>query len=86
VVGGLFFSLTATSAINGVALLAGGLGALVSVLQRMTSGRLQLGFHAGANILLIFGALRPLIGAILGMAVFVFLAGGLLPVISVEPD
>jgi hypothetical protein len=85
VTGGLFY-LTATPAADGVALLAGGLGAFVSVFQRMTSGSLRLDYHAGSDILLLFGALRPWLGAILGMAVFVFIAGGLPGVVAVNPD
>ncbi len=83
---GVAFYLTDTPAADGVALLAGALGALVSVLQRMTSGSLRLDAHAGNGMLFRFGALRPVIGAILGMAVFAFLAGGLLPAISSAPD
>ena len=83
---GAAFYATGTAAANGVALLAGGLGALVSVLQRMTSGSLRLDVHAGNGMLFRFGALRPAIGAILGMAVFALLAGGLLPAVSAAPN
>lgn len=83
---GVAFYLTDTPAADGVALLAGALGALVSVLQRMTSGSLRLDAHAGTGMLFRFGALRPVIGAILGMAVFAFLVGGLLPAISSAPN
>jgi hypothetical protein len=83
---GVAFYLTDTPAADGVALLAGALGALVSVLQRMTSGSLRLDTHAGTGMLFRFGALRPVIGAILGMAVFTFVVGGLLPVISSTPN
>ncbi len=83
---GAAFYATSTAAADGVALLAGGLGALVSVLQRMTSGTLRLDAHAGTGMLFRFGALRPVIGAILGMAVFALLAGGLLPAISTAPN
>jgi hypothetical protein len=83
---GIAFYATGTLARDGVALLAGGLGAVVSVLQRMTSGTLRLDAHAGTGMLFRFGALRPWIGAILGMVVFALFAGGLLPAISVAPD
>lgn len=59
---------------------------LTYTLQRMTSGSLRLDVNAGAGMLFRFGALRPAIGAILGMAVFVFFAGGLLPAVSVTPS
>ena len=82
---GASFYLTDTPAANGVALLAGGLGAVVSVLQQMTSGALHLDETAGSSMLFRFGALRPVVGGILGLAVATLFAGGLLPAISVEP-
>ena len=66
-----------------VALPAGAVGALVSVFQRMTSGKLKLDIHTGTWMTVWYGALRPVIGGILGMAVFVLLKGGLLPAIEV---
>jgi hypothetical protein len=84
-VGGLFAWLDAP-AWYGVALPAGAAGALVSVLQRMTSGRLQLDVHAAPKMTLAYGALRPVIGGILGMALFVLFEGGLLPAIDVAED
>jgi hypothetical protein len=60
----------------GVALPAGALGAIVSVLQRMTSGSLRLDFNAGTTMLTTFGAVRPIVGAIFGMAIFALLKGG----------
>ena len=61
---------------------AGALGALVSVFQRMTTGRLHLDLHAGRRLLQLFGAIRPLIGAIFGMAVYAVLKGGVLPAVG----
>jgi hypothetical protein len=52
----------------------------------MTSGRLRLDVHAGPKMTLAFGALRPVIGGILGMALFVLFEGGLLPAIEVAED
>jgi len=59
----------------GVAAPAGGLGAIVSVLQRMTTGRLSLDYRATAGMLTAFGAVRPLIGAIFGVAIMALIAG-----------
>jgi len=70
------------SAQYAIAAPAGALGALISVLQRMTSGGLKLDFHAGKQMLSLFGAVRPLIGAVFGMAVFVLLRGGVLPAVG----
>jgi hypothetical protein len=66
-----------------VALPAGGIGALMSVLQRMTSGRMRLDVHAGRGMLTFYGAVRPFVGGIFGMAVFVLIAGGLVSAIEV---
>jgi hypothetical protein len=60
--------------------LAGALGAVVSVLQRMTSGRLNLSAQDRGRTLLVVGAIRPVLGAILGLVLFVFLSGRLVPI------
>ncbi len=61
-------------------LLAGGAGALVSVMSRMTFGGLNLNYEAGSKLLRLMGAFRPLIGSLLGAALFLSTASGLLPV------
>jgi hypothetical protein len=61
-------------------LLAGAIGAMVSVLSRMTFGTLRLDYDAGQPLLRSFGAFRIVIGAILGTAVSVLLRGELLPI------
>jgi len=68
----------------GVALLTGGLGAVVSVLQRMAKGTLRLDYDAGRGTLLTLGAVRPLIGAVFGMVLFAALYGGWLPSINIS--
>jgi hypothetical protein len=72
-----------TSAAYGVALPAGGLGAIVSLLQRMSSGKLILDIDASRDLLEVFGAVRPFIGAVFGLAVMALLIGGLVPAIHV---
>lgn len=74
---GLAIGIGGVPAWNGVAFLSGGLGAGISVLQRMTRGNLDLDLHAGERMLAIYGAVRPFIGGIFGMVVFVILEGGL---------
>jgi hypothetical protein len=74
---GVAIGLGGVPAWNGVAFLAGGLGAMVSVLQRMTRGNLDLDLHAGERMLAVYGAVRPFMGGIFGMVVFVILEGGL---------
>jgi hypothetical protein len=73
------FKAHGVSASMGVALPAGALGALVSVLQRMTSGTLKLDFNAGRPLLMLFGIFRPLIGAIFGMVLFALFKAEVLP-------
>jgi hypothetical protein len=60
-------------------LMAGGIGALVSVMARMTSGNLTLDIHAGRTLTVLSGTFRPLLGALFGLGLFVLIEGGLLP-------
>jgi hypothetical protein len=60
-----------------VAIPAGGLGGLLSVLQRMTKGDLHLDIAGNRELMWVSGALRPVIGAIFGIAVAALVAGGL---------
>jgi hypothetical protein len=69
------FALADVPAWTGVAFLSGGIGAVLSVLQRMTTGRLQLDYHAGPQMLRILGGVRPFVGAVFGIALFAFLEG-----------
>lgn len=77
------FDLAATTAI---ALPAGALGAVISVLQRLTSGTLDIDFRAPKNRLWIFGFVRPWIGGVLGMVVYAALQSGLLGLQTQEPS
>lgn len=60
--------------------LAGGVGAVVSVMSRMTSGRMELHYEAGKHLLRLMGGFRPIVGSVLGAAIYILLAGGLLPI------
>jgi len=65
-------------------LIAGGAGALLSVLYGMTSGNLRLhtlfaNAESGLGPLVAAGALRPLLGALSGTVVYVLLESGLVP-------
>jgi hypothetical protein len=65
-------------------LIAGGAGALLSVLYGMTSGNLRLhtlfaNAESGFGPLVAAGALRPLVGALSGTVVYVLLQSGLVP-------
>lgn len=79
VIGGLFLEHD-VPAWYGVSLVGGGFGAVVSVLQRMASGRLKLDYNAGSGMLRALGAVRPLVGAIFGMVLFAIVDGGWLPI------
>jgi hypothetical protein len=65
-------------------LIAGGAGALLSVLYGMTSGNLRLhtlfaSAESGLGPLVAAGALRPVLGALSGTVVYVLLQSGLVP-------
>ncbi len=61
-------------------LAAGGIGAVVSVMSRITFGELSLDYEAGRGLLFMFGAFRPVIGMALGAAMMVLAASGILPI------
>jgi hypothetical protein len=54
---------------------AGALGALVSVMERLTTNKLVLNHEVGKAALRITGTIRPFFGALFGLAVFVFISG-----------
>ncbi|HEX4556474.1 MAG TPA: hypothetical protein VH249_20965 [Xanthobacteraceae bacterium] len=66
-------------------LTAGGVGAVVSVMSRMTFGELTLDHEAGRRILTMLGAFRPVIGMVLGAAMWVLAASGVLAVGPKDP-
>ena len=61
-----------------ISLGAGGVGAIVSVMQRMSSNSLRLNVLAEHKALNLIGSFRPIIGALFGAAFVVLLTGGLL--------
>lgn len=77
------FGATGTAAFYGVAVPAGGVGAMVSLLQRMSTGRLKLDTSASRDLLELFGGVRPLIGAVFGIVVAAAIQAGLLPAIEI---
>lgn len=71
------------------ALVAGALGAVVSVIQRINSGKFELEYDVGGPYTFFLGGLRPLIGGVFAMAITFAFSSGLLqlPVASREsPD
>jgi hypothetical protein len=65
------------------ALSSGALGALVSVIARINDGTFALDYDVSRRYSLFLGALRPVIGAIFGMAVYLAISSGLLDVFKV---
>jgi hypothetical protein len=61
-------------------IIAGGLGALTSVLASATSGNIVLDRAAGSNWNRSLGAFRPIIGGLFGAAFFALINAGFLPV------
>ena len=78
------FALTDVHFLNLIALPAGAIGAFVSVMQRMSNGKLRIDYRAAGRMLFWFGAARPVLGAIFGMVLFGLVAGNVLPWIA-EP-
>lgn len=60
------------------ALIAGAVGAVVSVIQRINGGTFELEYDVGSPYAFFLGALRPLIGGAFGMAITFAVNGGLL--------
>jgi hypothetical protein len=60
-------------------LVGGGMGAVVSVMWRMTNGRLTVRHEVERWTLILVGSFRPLIGAIFGLLVYALIQSNLLP-------
>jgi hypothetical protein len=69
-----------------VASTAGSLGAVVSVVQRVSSNRFALDFDVGRGVLLFLGAFRPFLGSISAIAVYLAFVSGLAGVLKVPED
>jgi hypothetical protein len=59
---------------------AGGLGATLSVMTRLTANRLRVDAGAGVALIRLAGSFRPVVGAVLGLALYSFIEAGLLPI------
>ena len=57
---------------------AGGVGALISVMSRMNSGRVNVDWEFGKDTLRTLGALRPFVGGVFGVATFFALKSGVI--------
>jgi hypothetical protein len=65
-----------------VAVLGGATGAVVSVLARTSSGKLELTPESGTKTLRALGFMRPVIGGVFGAVVYLFLDGGIIEVLT----
>jgi hypothetical protein len=65
-----------------VAVLGGAIGAVVSVMSRMSSGSIELKPDSGKKTIRALGFMRPVIGGIFGAVVYVFLAGGIVEIVT----
>jgi hypothetical protein len=68
-----------------IAFAAGAAGALVSVMERLTSGKLEMNHEAGRAINVTLGLMRPFIGALFAVALYFFISGDLVSVFRL-PD
>jgi hypothetical protein len=59
---------------------AGGLGATLSVMSRLTANRLKVDAGAGTALIRLAGGFRPLVGAIFGLALYIFIEADLFPI------
>lgn len=78
--GGLFrFTPGTIHSVLGV-IAAGGLGATLSVMCRLTANRLRVDTGAGAALIRLAGGFRPVVGAIFGLALYIFIEADLFPI------
>ena len=73
-----FVSLSIISAFSG-SLIAGGIGAIISVMQRMKTGGFKPDYEAGLGHNSRLGRNRPIIGAVMGVILYLLMMSGLLP-------
>jgi hypothetical protein len=93
VLGFLFGQLLSSVSITGFNLqrfetvfIAGAVGAVVSVMSRMSSDESWLEYETGRSYLRLLGMFRPLIGAIFGVALYVGITSGVLQFIKPPSD
>lgn len=68
-----------------IPLVTGGVGALISVMTRVSSGDLNVAHTVNARMTFLAGVFRPLLGAVFGVALYVLLKAGLLPFVDPPP-
>ena len=66
--------------------IAGGLGAIVSLIARINMNSCTVDFEAGRGVTFALGALRPALGAVFGIAFYAAVVSGLLDLFKVPAD
>jgi hypothetical protein len=61
-----------------ISLVAGGIGAIVSVMNRCATGKLSLDYQAGWLLSIISGMFRPILGGIFGLVVYALFNAGII--------
>lgn len=69
-----------------IAVSAGGLGACVSAMWRISSGTFKADYEAGSTHARTIGSFRPFIGAIFGLGLYVALRAGFLPTLQANAN
>lgn len=67
-------------------LASGAIGAVISVMARISSGRrLDVDYEQGRVVTLLAGSFRPIIGAVFGAVLYALVVGGILPLATPPP-
>ena len=66
--------------------IAGGLGAIVSLIARINMNSCNVEYEAGRGVTFALGTLRPALGAVFGIAFYAAIASGLLDLFKVPSD
>jgi hypothetical protein len=78
-IAGAFLGKTPLPPVVVAVMLAGGVGAVLSVLVRLMDNSIQLDLATGRFLLMAFGACRPVVGALFGVASYLLIAGQVFP-------
>ena len=65
---------------------AGAVGALVSVMSRLSSGKVRVDWEFGKDTLRTLGSLRPFVGAVFGLITYLALRSGVIGIDLANPD
>jgi hypothetical protein len=78
----MILALNGIPAVNAIGVISGAAGACVSVLRRMSRGTLSLDAQIGDGMLLGFGVVRPILGAVFGMVVYLVIRAELISIFT----